>query len=232
MKLFSLKRLILSVVALCSVVLTSCEPEALTTESGFSLYYPAVSESAPGTILEVPPTWYGGKPSEFAIASVTFDGAAVETDVFSINTETGAVKISTTDSTPVGNYVIGVTCKVNGKAHTFPKALALELMKPVPDGIVVEPAEISAKLSDLLSTPEDVKLPTAKIMSDGSSHVAIKEYLIANVYVDGKLNNECKSWFKISEDGEFSILPNNSSFDAGIYTFDFKLTTYIAGKDS
>jgi Ger(x)C family germination protein len=105
-------------------------------------------------------------------------------------------------------------------------------MKPVPDGIVVEPAEISAKLSDLLSTPKDAKLPTAKIMSDGSSHVAIKEYLIANVYVDGKLNNECKSWFKISENGEFSILPNNSSFDAGIYTFDFKLTTYIAGKDS
>ena len=232
MKLISYKRLIMAVVALCGVFLTACEPEALKTEEGFALHYPAVSEIAPGTILEVPPTWYGGKPSEFTIASVTFDGAAVETDVFTINAETGAVKISTTDSTPVGNYVIGVTCKVNGKAHTFPKAVALELMKPVPDGIVVEPAEISAKLSDLLSTPKDAKLPTAKIMSDGSSHVAIKEYLIANVYVDGKLNNECKSWFKISEDGEFSIVPNNPAFEAGIYTFDFKLTTYIAGKDS
>ena len=222
----------MAVVALCGVFLTACEPEALKTESGFSLYYPAVSEIAPGSILEVPPTWYGGKPTEFAIMSVNFDGAAVETDIFSINAETGAVKISTIDSTPVGNYVIGVSCKVNGAAHTFPKAIALELMKPVPDGIVVEPAEISAKLSDLLSTPKDVKLPTSKIMSDGSSHVAIKEYLIANVYVDGKLNNECKSWFKISEDGEFSIVPNNQAFEAGIYTFDFKLTTYISGKDS
>lgn len=232
MKLVSLKRLILSVAALCGVVLTSCEPEALKTESGFSLYYPAVSEIAPGTILEVPPTWYGGKPSEFAIASVTFDGAAVETDVFSINTETGAVKISTVETTPIGNYEIGVSCKVGGKLLSFPKAIELELMKAVPDGIVVEPSEISAKLSDLLTTPKDAKLPTAKIMSDGSSHVAIKEYLIANVYVDGKLNNECKSWFKISEDGEFSILPSNPDFEAGIYTFDFKLTTYIAGKDS
>ncbi len=232
MKLISYKRLIMAVVALCGVFLTACEPEALKTEEGFTLHYPAVSEIAPGTILEVPPTWYGGKPSEFTIASVTFDGAAVETDVFTINAETGAVKISTTDSTPVGNYVIGVTCKVNGKAHTFPKAVALELMKQVPDGIVVEPAEISAKLSDLLSTPKDAKLPTAKIMSDGSSHVAIKEYLIANVYVDGKLNNECKSWFEISKDGEFSIVPNNPAFEAGIYTLDFKLTTYISGKDS
>ena len=232
MKLFSLKRLILSVAALCGVVLTSCEPEALKTESVFSLYYPAVSEIAPGTILEVPPTWYGGKPSEFTIASVTFDGAVVETDVFSINAETGSVKISTVETTPIGNYEIGVSCKVGGKLLSFPKAIELELMKAVPDGIVVEPSEISAKLSDLLTTPKDVKLPTAQISSDGSNHVQIKEYLISNVYVDGKLNNECKSWFKISEDGEFSILPNNSSFDAGIYTFDFKLTTYIAGMDS
>ena len=57
----------------------------------------------------------------------------------------------------------------------------MELMKPVPDGILVEPSEISAKLSDLLSTPEDVTLPTAKILSEGSNHVQIKEYIISNV---------------------------------------------------
>ena len=217
---------------LCCAFLSSCEQTALQVEKGFALYYPAVSEIAPGTILDVPPTWYGGKPTEFSIISVTHENVVIETEQFSINPETGSVRISTSETTPVGNYVIGVSCKVGGKLLSFPKAIELELMKAVPDGIVVEPSEISAKLSDLLTTPKDAKLPTAKIMSDGSSHVAIKEYLIANVYVDGKLNNECKSWFKISEDGEFSILPNNSSFDAGIYTFDFKLTTYIVGKDS
>ena len=225
-------RLMSAVAVLFCAFLSSCEPTALQVEKDFALHYPTVSEIAPGTILEVPPTWYGGKPSEFTIASVTFDGAAVETDVFTINAETGAVRISTTDSTPVGNYVIGVTCKVNGKAHTFPKAVALELMKPVPDGIVVEPAEISAKLADLLVTAEDVQLPTAKISTDGSNHVMIKEYLVANVYVDGKLNNDCKSWFTISDEGVFSIVPDNPAFEAGIYTFDFKLTTYIAGKES
>lgn len=222
----------MTVVALCGVLFAACEPEALKVESGFALHYPAVSEIAPGTILEVPPTWYGGKPSEFTIISTTLDGVAVENNVFSINAESGAVKISTSESTAIGDYVIGISCKVDGKIHEFPEAIALELMKPVPDGILVEPSEISAKLSDLLSTPEDVTLPTAKILSDGSNHVQIKEYIISNVYVDGKLNNDCKSWFTISDKGVFSIKPNNPLFDAGVYTFDFKLTTYIAGKDS
>lgn len=232
MKLNTLKRLMSAASVLCGVLFAACEPEALQVEKGFALHYPAVSEIAPGTILEVPPTWYGGKPSEFAILSVTHDGAIIETDVFSINAESGAVRISTLDSTPVGNYVIGVSCKVNDQTFNYPDAIELELMKAVPDGIVVEPSEISAKLSDLLSTPVDVKLPTAKISSDGSNHVQIKEYLISNVYVDGKIKNDCKSWFTISDKGVFSIVPNNPAFDAGVYTFDFKLTTYIAGKDS
>ena len=232
MKLNLFKRLFMAVTALCGVLFTACEPEALQVEKGFALHYPAVSEIAPGTILEVSPTWYGGKPSEFAIISVTLDGVLVETETFSINPETGAVKINTVETTPVGNYMIGVSCKVDGKTCEFPEAIALELMKAVPDGIVVEPAEISAKLSELLNTPEDVTLPTAKISSDGSNHVQIKEYLIANVYVDGKLNNGCKSWFAVSEEGVFSIVPDNPDFEAGVYTFDFKLTTYIAGKDS
>ena len=211
---------------------SACQPEAILPDEGFALYYPAVSEIAPGTILEVPPTWYDGKPSDFSITSVTLDGAAVTVECFSMNQQTGALIINTKETDPVGIYEIGISCVVDGKTHNFPKAITLELMKPVPDGIVVEPAVISARLKDILSDSKDVVLPTAKISSDGSSHVQIKEYMIANVYVDNVLNNDCKSWFKISEDGVFSIVPNNQSFEAGIYTFDLKLVTYIVGKDS
>ena len=142
----TLRRFVLGVTAICAVVFSACEPEALKTEDGFALHYPAVSEIAPGTILEVPPTWYGGKPVEFALGTITLDGEVVPGDCFSVNPETGAVKINTQESDPVGNYVIGITCKVDGKVYDFPNAICLELMKPVPDGIVVEPAEISAKL--------------------------------------------------------------------------------------
>ena len=216
---------------LCCAVLSSCEPTALQVDKGFALHYPAVSEIAPGTTLDVTPTWYGGKPTEFSIISVTHENVVIETEQFSINSETGSVRISTSETTPVGNYVIGVSCKVNGSVVKFPEAIALELMKAVPDGIVVEPAVITAKLSQLLNTPKDAVLPTAQISSDGSNHVMIKEYLVANVYVDGKLNNNCKSWFTISDKGVFSIKPDNPDFEAGIYTFDFKLTTYISGKE-
>lgn len=232
MRINLIKRLTLALAALSGVLFMACEPEALKVDEGFSLHYPDVSEIAPGTILEIAPTWFGGKPTDFEITSVTFDGAIVPAECFSVNPETGVIKINTTESSPVGEYVIGVSCKVGGKLITFAEAIRLELMKPVPDGIIVEPSEISAKLADLLVTPEDVTLPTAKITTDGSNHVQIKEYMIANVYVDGEVNNDCKSWFSMSEEGVFSILPNNEAFESGIYTFDFKLTTYIAGKDS
>ena len=211
---------------------SACQPEAILPDEGFMLYYPSVSEIAPGSILLVSPTWYGGKPSEFEITSVTLDGTAVTPECFSLEPNTGEFKINTSESEPTGVYEIGISCKVDGQKYAFPKAIVLELMKAVPDGIVVEPSEISAKLAHLLTTPEDVVLPTAKISSDGSSHVEIKDYLISNVYVDGVLKTECKSWFEISADGVFSIKPNNQAFDAGIYTFDFKLTTYKEGKDS
>ena len=216
---------------LCCAVLSSCEPTALQTDKGFALHYPDVSEIAPGSILEVTPTWYGGKPTEFSIISVTFENEVIETEMFSINPQTGGLKITTTEATLIGKYDVGVSCKVNGRVQTYPDAVTLELMKPVPDGIVVEPAVITAKLSQLLTTPKDAVLPTAQILSDGSNHVMIKEYIITNVYVDGKLNNNCKSWFTISDKGVFSIKPDNPDFEAGIYTFDFKLTTYISGKE-
>ena len=211
---------------------SACQPEAILPDEGFMLYYPSVSEIAPGSILEVPPTWYDGKPSDFAITSVTLDGNAVTVECFSMNQQTGALVINTKETDPVGVYQISISCVVDGKTHNFPNAVTLELMKPVPDGIVVEPAVISARLKDILSDSKDVVLPTAKIGTDGSSHVQIKEYMIANVYVDDVLNNDCKSWFSISDDGVFSIVPNNESFEAGIYTFDLKLVTYIVGKDS
>lgn len=228
----SVRRIFLSLSAIVGLIFSSCQPEAILPEEGFALHYPSVSEIAPGSFLEVVPTWYGGSPSEFAISSLTFDGEASTAECFSINPDTGAFSINTKDSDAVGLYVIGISCVVNGKLYNFSEALSLELMKPVPDGIVVEPAEMSAKLSDILSSSKDVVLPTAKISADGNFHVKIKEYMIANVYVDNVLNNDCKSWFTVSEDGVFSIVPANQEFEAGIYTFDLKLTTYIAGKDS
>lgn len=227
-----IRRLLLLLVAVVGLSLSSCVEEAVQPEEGFSLYYPTITEIAPSMNFNVSPTWRGGTPSEFAILSITRDGQPVETECFAIDSEKGVFSISSSDNLPTGMYRISLTCVVGGSKCTFNDAILLELMKPVPDGIVVEPNLISAALNDILAPTEDTVLPTAKVTSDGSNHVAIKDILIANIYLDGELYNDAKNWFKVTPDGEFSIIPKNPAFEAGIYTFDLKVTTYFAGKDS
>ena len=233
MKLDALiRRLLLSLLAAGGLLLSSCVEEAVQPEEGFSLYYPAITEIAPSTNINVTPTWRGGSPRGFSIASITCDGVGVETECFAVDRESGVFSITASDNLPVGMYRIDITCVANGIRYTFEGALNVEMMKPVPDGIVVEPNAISAKLNDVLAPTKDTQLPTAVITSDGSNHVQIKEILISNVYLDGELFNDAKEWFEINSDGVFSIIPENQAFEAGIYTFDLKVTTYIAGKDS
>ena len=89
----SVRRIFLSLSAIVGLSFSSCQPEAILPEEGFALHYPSVSEIAPGSFLEVVPTWYGGTPSEFAISSLTFDGAASTAECFTINPDTGALSI-------------------------------------------------------------------------------------------------------------------------------------------
>ena len=214
------------------MLFTSCIEEAVQPEEGFSLYYPSITEIAPSTNINVTPTWRGGTPSEFFITSVMCEGQSVQTECFSVDAEKGVFNVRSTDNLPTGLYEISISCVVNGVRYDFDKALTFELMKPVPDGIVVTPAQIAVGLDNILTPTKDTVLPTATITSDGSNHVMIKKILIANVYLDGELFNEAKEWFEVSSDGVFSIKSDNPAFESGIYTFDFKVTTYIAGENS
>ena len=100
----SVRKLFLSLTTLGGIMFSACQPEAILPDEGFALYYPAVSEIAPGTILEVPPTWYDGKPTDFSITSVTLDGEAVDVECFSMNQQTGALIINTKETDSVGIY--------------------------------------------------------------------------------------------------------------------------------
>lgn len=227
-----MKRLLLPFLITAGVVLSSCTEEAVQPDQGFALHYPAISEIAPSTNITVTPTWYGNSPSEFTITSITRDSEPVETECFAVDPDNGVFSISASDDLPTGVYTIGISCMSGGSCHNFPEALVIEMMKPIPDGIVVEPSSISASLSDILTTGKGTTLPTATVKTDGNNHVEIKEYLISNVYFNGALANEYKDWFAISEDGVFSIVPDNPDFEPGNYKFDLKLVTYIVGKNS
>ncbi|MGN0191550.1 MAG: surface glycan-binding family protein [Candidatus Cryptobacteroides sp.] len=217
---------------LALLMLSSCRQTALEPEKGFVLYYPSISEISPGSTLGIKPNWYGGSPDSFAIESVTCNGKPAEVDCFTIDPDTGEFRIVASDATAVGTYLVSVSCSVDGNRHSFADIIKIQMMKPVPESIQVNPSSLNVSLSDIYSESSGNKLPTARISADGDNHLKIEKYLFANIYRDGTICNECSGWFSLSDDGVFSITPGNTDFEPGVYNFDFKLTTYASGKDA
>ncbi len=220
--------------ALCAAgaVALSCEEEAVQPEDGFVLYYPAISQIAPSTNITISPTWRGGEPSQFAIAGVKSDDSAVQAECFSVDAATGTFSIIGSDNMPTGLYTVTVSCEVDGKTRSFPDIILVELMNPVPEGITVTPSELTVPVDDINTTGSEVELPTAVIAPDGEHNLIIKSYSIANVRRNGVIADGWDGWFKVSSDGVFSITPDNPDMVGGLYSFDFKLTTYAVGTDS
>ncbi len=224
-------RKLIPILAALSCLLVSCKPDGVVDNS-FALYYAGVTEICPGTNITVTPTWHGPTPSDFSISGVRFNGQPYQTDCFSVDPDKGIFSALGTDGLPTGKYTIDITCRGGSETRVFEKAIEFTMMKPVPAGIFLDPRTIEADLADIIVAEPVNPLPTAKITTDGNNHVSIKKYLIANVYRNGELVDDCKKWFKVSSDGVFSIVSGTEDFMPGIYVFDFKLTTYASGEDA
>ena len=224
-----MKRYLVAGVLLLFSVLPGCRKET-GTDTSFALYYNGISEICPGTSINVTPTWHGPAPSDFAITRIKHNGEAFETECFTVDGTSGTFSIRASENLPFGKYVVGISCKSDGQKYDYPDAVEINIMKPVPGGIIITPADLSVPLGDILEGKED--LPKAAIGTDGSNHVQIKQYLLSNVYLNGKEAPEAKDWFTVSRSGEFSIVSPNPDIVPGIYTFDFRLTTYAVGQDA
>ena len=126
------------------------------------------------------PTWKGQTPSDFKIYRITLDGELYETESFSIESETGIISIRNTSSLEVGLYSLSISCKSGGNYYEFPDAVTVNMMKPVPEEIKVEPSEITINMSDVINgyfVPENY---TAQIYSD-SEAISITSYEISEV---------------------------------------------------
>ena len=94
-------------------------------------------------------------------------------------------------------------------------------MKPVPDGITVEPNEIQIEYSIVSDAKSTEELPTAQVKTDGN-HVSITKYAIAK--------SDISSFFNISQTGEITIV-RGSDIAPGIHTLALKLTTGASSED-
>jgi len=201
---------------------TSCSDEDTTDTTGFALYYLGMTDIGPsmsGIISE--PSYKGSVPSDFTITGITLNGEAYTGSDFIINKETGAIEINSAKDTPVGSYKISISCMAGGSYHEYKNIVEVNMMKPVPDGITVEPNEIQIEYSIVSDAKSTEELPTAQVKTDGN-HVSITKYAIAK--------SDISSFFNISQTGEITIV-RGSDIAPGIHTLALKLTTGASSED-
>ena len=134
--------------ALSLLVLCACSKEKLD-EDGFKLYYPDVVEIAQNITVNLSPTWKGGTPSDFAITKVTFEDAFYSGPEFTINSTTGLIAVAGQRNTMPGDYIISISCNVNGQQLYFPDKVKVSFVNGIPEGISMSPEEFLLNIADL-----------------------------------------------------------------------------------
>ncbi|MCD8080947.1 MAG: DUF4958 family protein [Bacteroides sp.] len=212
-------------VMVVSALLThiSCDDTETTNPTSFMLYYSGMTDIGPSMsgILSSP-TYIGSEPSDFTITKITINEERYTGHCFVIDTKTGAIAIENTREAPVGLYLISVSCMSNGKLYEYNDIVEVNMMKPVPDGITVEPDQLQVEYADVIDPDSEVELPTAQVTTDGN-HVSIMKYEIAR--------SETSRFFSISSTGEISIVKGSPDILPGVYTISLKLTTGASGED-
>ena len=220
-----------SLLLLISIAVSSCVKDNLTDGERFLLFYPDITDIGPSTSMSLDPTYHGAAPEDFKVYDVKYEGASVQTACFQIDAQTGRLSIVDSDGLAVGLYSISISCVSGGQSYLFPDMIKINMMKPVPDGVKVEPALIELRMSQVNNPASDEVLPTAQVTTDGN-HITIKSYRIANVWCDGKKVEDWSGSFAINEEtGLISVL-KNVNFVAGTYVFDLKLITRVVSMES
>lgn len=240
---FSSGFLAILMLVLMAVSTTSCKDTETVDTSGFQLHYTSMTDIAPsmsGYVI-ANPSYKGLPPSDFAITRITFgeEGEAYTGDSFQIDASSGSIEILNTDNLSVGVYRISVSCASGGTTYSFPDIVEVNFLKPVPDGIVVEPSLLTADYNDILDANSEAEMPTAQVTTDNSAeHITITGYAISNVRRgDVIYDNTANPLFAISETGEISIVKGHdeateTNLVPGVYTIDLKLNTRAADANS
>lgn len=201
----------------------SCTDTEVIDKRDFAIYYPSMVDIGPSMIAVIgAPAYIGEAPHDFEITKVTLDEELYNNQSFIIDVNTGAISIENTSGIPVGLYKLSVKCISAGKTYEFADIVDINMMRPVPDGISVEPNKIIIDYADVIDEESGVELPTAQVKTDGN-HVSITRYEIAN--------SEFSKFFAISSTGEISVVRGSSELQPGKYSLSLKLKTGASADD-
>ena len=178
--------LYLAALAVVSYAFPACTREEMSGR--LEIFYTGVTDIAPSQeVIIDAPTYRGETPGNFEITGITLNGEPFSTESIRINDPaTGEILVTETENLPVGTYLVSIACTSGGRRYEFPDIIQVEMLMPVPDGISVEPAEVTVNLADL-----NIDSPTAKVVVDERKSIRVKRYSLIQE----------NSWFEVSGDG-------------------------------
>ncbi|WP_017258507.1 surface glycan-binding family protein [Pedobacter arcticus] len=204
-------------------IVAACKKEEVIDNGPFTIYYNGMTDIGPsmsGIISS--PSYNGGNPSAFEITGITLDGVAYTGTSFEVNPDNGSISIKDTKDLSIGLYKLTISCMSGGKMYQFKDAVEVNMMRPVPEGITVEPNKLTVNYADVIDAASTVELPTAQVTTNGD-HVSIRKYEIAKT--------DYSKYFAVSSTGLISIVRGDATLLPGKYVLSLKLTTGASAGD-
>ena len=129
-----------SLLAMLLMAGAACTKGEFTDGERFLLFYHDITDIGPSASMSIEPSYHGAKPENFQITKVKFQGKDYQTECFAVDAQTGVFYVDQTQDLPVGLYSISISCVSAGKTYAFQDLIKVNMMKPVPDGITMEPS--------------------------------------------------------------------------------------------
>lgn len=191
MKKNLLTRKLMLLISLLMVLMTSCQEDKV---SDFQLYYRDVVDMGQSMSFTTGiPSYSGGEPTDFAIASVKIDDTEVVAgDNFIIDAVTGAVTITKTADLTIGTYTLSIRCIVNGTIVVKKDVLNIELLPSVPEKIGATESVVNIEYERIGEAPD-----TLSVVNVESSTCSVLSYKL--------VQEKDREYFAISNTGVISL---------------------------
>lgn len=193
------------------------EPEIIA-----GLSYTPVKGLIPMKTVKVTPQVESGEPGNFSIHSVFFGERLWKGDMFSIDAATGEITVSAPVDVEEGEYVVSITCTVDGKNYIFKNVLSVTVIPGMPE-VRIDPEHLNLRFEDLCSDSE-ASLPFVSIVPETEA-AEITGLEVRNLRKDGEAVDNVSGL--LSADAAQSIVSVLRSDDwaLGTYVADLKVST-------
>lgn len=193
------------------------EPEIIA-----GLSYTPVKGLIPMKTVKVTPQVESGEPGNFSIHSVLFGESLWKGDMFSIDAATGEITVSAPVDVEEGEYVVSITCTVDGKNYIFKNVLSVTVIPGMPE-VRIDPEHLNLRFEDLCSD-SDAVLPFVSIVPETEA-AEITGLEVRNLRKDGEAVDNVSGL--LSADAAQSIVSVLRSDDwaLGTYVADLKVST-------